>query len=125
MTNKDDIVEKETLSKVADESLTLKDVKAVFVIGRISVTEVGISARSDGSVNVQLLMEKLGGGGHFISAATSKEGVSLQEMRKNLNKTLELYLNVPVLLSEPPPAPPSLRVLRALLQAQEPDWQVL
>jgi len=92
-TKNDDIVEKTILSKVADESLTLKDVKAVFVIGRIEVNEVGISARSDGSVNVQLLMEKLGGGGHFNSAAVSTKNISLQDMYKNLLKVLNLYLN--------------------------------
>lgn len=92
-TNKDDIVERSFLSKVANESLNLKDVKAVFVIGRTKVNEVGISARSDGSVNVQLLMEKLGGGGHFNSAAVTVENISVQEMHKNLNKILTLYLN--------------------------------
>lgn len=93
MTNKDDIVEREVLSKVADESLTLKEIRAVFVIGRISINEVGISARSNGSVNVQLIMEKLGGGGHFTSAATSKVDITLQDMRKNLDRVLALYLN--------------------------------
>jgi len=93
MTNKDDIVEREVLSKVADESLTLKEIRAVFVIGRISINEVGISARSNGSVNVQLIMEKLGGGGHFTSAATSKVDITLQDMRKNLDRVLGLYLN--------------------------------
>ena len=92
-TNKDDIVEKTLLSKVADESLTLKDVKAVFVIGRIEVNEVGISARSDGSVNVQLLMEKLGGGGHFNSAAVFTKNISLQDMYLSIIKLLHLYLN--------------------------------
>ena len=92
-TDKDDIVQKTLLSKVADESLTLKDVKAVFVIGRIEVNEVGISARSDGSVNVQLIMEKLGGGGHFNSAAVSTKNISLPDMYKNLIKVLNLYLN--------------------------------
>ena len=92
-TNKEDIVERSFLSKVANESLTLKDVKAVFVIGRTEINEVGISARSDGTVNVQLLMEKLGGGGHFNSAAVSVKNISLQEMHKQLNKILTLYLN--------------------------------
>ncbi len=91
--NKDDIVERTLLSKVANESLTLKDVRAVFVIGRTEVNEVGISARSDGSVNVQLIMEKLGGGGHFNSAASTIKGKPLNDVHKELNKTLTLFLN--------------------------------
>lgn len=90
---KDDIVERSLLSKVANESLTLKDVRAVFVIGKVDTNEVGISARSDGSVNVQLLMEKLGGGGHFNSAAVTIKNTSISDAHKNLNKILTLYLN--------------------------------
>ena len=91
--NKDDIVDRSMLAKVANESLSLKDVRAVFVIGRTEVNEVGISARSDGSVNVQLLMEKLGGGGHFNSAAVTVKNISISDMHKNLNKILALYVN--------------------------------
>ena len=91
--DKDETVERSLLSKVANESLTLKDVRAVFVIGKIDVNEVGISARSDGSVNVQLLMEKLGGGGHFNSAAVTIKNTTISDVHKNLNKVLTLYLN--------------------------------
>ena len=91
--NKDDIVDRSMLAKVANESLSLKDVRAVFVIGRTEVNEVGISARSDGSVNVQLLMEKLGGGGHFNSAAVTVKNISISDMHKNLDKILALYVN--------------------------------
>ena len=81
------------LAKVANESLTLKDVKAVFVIGRTEVNEVSISARSDGSVNVQLILEKMGGGGHFNSAGVNKKGKALQDTYQELIKVLNLYLN--------------------------------
>ena len=92
-TNKEDIVERAFLAKVANESLTLKDVKAVFVIGRTEVNEVSISARSDGSVNVQLILEKMGGGGHFNSAGVNKKGKALQDTYQELIKVLNLYLN--------------------------------
>ena len=92
-TNKDDIVERAFLAKVANESLTLKDVKAVFVIGRTEMNEVSISARSDGTVNVQLILEKMGGGGHFNAAGVNRKGKALQETYQELIKILNLYLN--------------------------------
>ena len=92
-TNKDDIVERSFLAKVANESLTLKDVKAVFVIGRTEMNEVSISARSDGTVNVQLILEKMGGGGHFNAAGVNRKGKALQETHQELIKILNLYLN--------------------------------
>ena len=47
----------------------MKDVNASFVIARRQDGLMGISARSLGEINVQLIMEKLGGGGHLTNAA--------------------------------------------------------
>jgi len=55
-------------SQVADELLNIKGVKATFVAGRNENGRTVISARSLGAVNVQLIMEKLGGGGHLTTA---------------------------------------------------------
>lgn len=66
-----DIVERSALAKVCNALLSLKDVHASFVIGRTADKTIGISARSDGTISVQLLMEALGGGGHLQMAATS------------------------------------------------------
>lgn len=49
-------------SQVADELLNIKDVKASFVAGRTEKGQTVISARSLGELNVQVIMEKLGGG---------------------------------------------------------------
>ncbi|HBM99681.1 MAG TPA: hypothetical protein DD384_00280, partial [Firmicutes bacterium] len=65
-----DIVERSALAKVANSLLSLRDVHASFVIGRTADKQISISARSDGTVSVQLLMEQLGGGGHLTMAAT-------------------------------------------------------
>lgn len=92
-TPNENAVERSFLAKIANESLTLKDVKAVFVIGKVETNEIVISARSDGTVNVQLLMEKMGGGGHYNSAAVAIKGTTVQEVHKTLNKVLNLYLN--------------------------------
>lgn len=65
-----DIVERSALAKVANTLLSLKDVHASFVIGRTTDKTISVSARSDGTISVQLLMEALGGGGHLTMAAT-------------------------------------------------------
>lgn len=57
-------------AQAADELLMLKDVMASFVVFVTNDDVVNISARSYGKINVQLVMEKLGGGGHFNMAAT-------------------------------------------------------
>ena len=54
---------------------------------------VHISARSNGKINVQLIVEKLGGGGHFDSAATRLTGTTLQEALAKLKKAIDEYIN--------------------------------
>ncbi len=54
---------------------------------------VHISARSEGSVNVQLIVEKIGGGGRFDVAATQLYGVTPQQARKMLTDAIDSYLD--------------------------------
>ena len=56
------------VSQVADELLDMKGVDAAIVAGR-GESQTYVSARSSGKINVQTLMEKLGGGGHQNVAA--------------------------------------------------------
>ena len=65
------LLPRSTLAKVANQAMQIKSINAVFVIGRTAPDKVNISCRSDGTVNVQLIAEKLGGGGHFQMAAAS------------------------------------------------------
>ena len=88
-----DIVEKATLAKVANQIMSLKDISCCFVIGRVSENETGISARSDGTVNVQLLCEKMGGGGHFNMAAASFLSTPVAGVEHKLLDILDTYLN--------------------------------
>ncbi|MCH5171414.1 MAG: DHH family phosphoesterase [Erysipelotrichales bacterium] len=88
-----DIIEPATLAKVANQTLQIKGVNACFVIGRTSEKDVRISARSDGTINVQSLMEKIGGGGHFAMAAASFENMTIEEVNAKLLETLDLYIN--------------------------------
>ena len=85
------IGDRTTLAKISDKQLTIEGVEASFTIGRISETEVGISARSLGdSINVQVIMEQMGGGGHFNSAASQIKNVSIKEVRDQLVEILRL-----------------------------------
>ena len=61
----------------------IENVKASFVIYKTNKT-VNISARSLGDVNVQVIMEALGGGGHQTMAACQLENVSMAEAREKL-----------------------------------------
>ena len=80
------------LAQSADLLLTLKGIECSFAIGYLEEGKVGISARSLGKVNVQLIMEELGGGGHLANAATQIEGVNLDEALERLNDAIDKIL---------------------------------
>lgn len=79
-------------AQVADELLMVKGVKASFVLGTNEKKQTIISARSLGNINVQFLMEKFGGGGHFTSAAAQIDAPR-DEVSKQLKKMVDDYLN--------------------------------
>lgn len=89
----DEVIERTTVAKVANTVLQLKGVNACFVVGRTEDNTVRISGRSDGTVNVQLICEHLGGGGHFSSAATAIKDSTTEKVVKNLLSTLDQYLD--------------------------------
>lgn len=70
-------------AQAADELLGIENVKASFVMYKTGKT-VNISARSLGDLNVQVIMEALGGGGHQTMAACQMENVSIAEARERL-----------------------------------------
>lgn len=74
--------------QAADELLGITDVNASFVIFKTGDT-VNISARSLGAMNVQVIMEQLGGGGHQTMAATQIDGISVQDAFKKLMKAID------------------------------------
>lgn len=78
-------------AKAADKLLTVEGVKASFAVVPIG-NEVHISARSSGTVNVQLILEKLHGGGHFDSAGTRIEGADTDTAVQMLKKVIDDYL---------------------------------
>lgn len=74
--------------QAADELLSISDVDASFVIFRTG-SVINISARSLGALNVQVVMEQLGGGGHQTMAATQVENISVQEAVKMLMNAID------------------------------------
>lgn len=87
-----DPIERTILAKVGQEAMGVKGIKAIFVIGNINGNITGVSARSDGSINVQLIMEKLGGGGHFAAAAAQIKNATIEVVKTELLRLLDLYI---------------------------------
>ena len=76
--------------QAADELLCISGVDASFVLFKTGST-VNISARSLGAVNVQVIMEQLGGGGHQSMAAAQLEGSTIEEAMRSLNSVISEY----------------------------------
>lgn len=86
--NENEIYDRVLLAKVSNELLNIDNIQASFTIGKISENTVGISARSLERINVQLIMEELGGGGHLNNAACQIKDKSINEIYDSLKKIL-------------------------------------
>ena len=76
------------IAQTADILLTMKDVNASFVVAERKEGGIGISARSLGEVNVQIIMENLGGGGHLTNAATQMPEATIEEAVEQLKNAI-------------------------------------
>lgn len=76
-------------AQAADTILSMTDVEASFVIIRLDEETIGVSARSLGKVNVQRVMEKMGGGGHLTNAATQVKNSTILEVKEQLKQAIE------------------------------------
>lgn len=79
-------------AKAADKLLKVDNILASFALCRID-NVIHISARSIGIINVQIIVEKLGGGGHFESAATQVEGSTMTDALTKLKHAIDEYIN--------------------------------
>ena len=77
-------------AKAADELITISDITASFVLGKVKDT-VYISGRSIGDINVQLILEKLGGGGHITLAGAQLENISMEDAKQELINRINEY----------------------------------
>ena len=80
------------IAQAADTLLTMDEVVASFVISNRSDDVIGISARSLGDINVQIIMEKLDGGGHLTNAATQLKEMTIAEAEERLKSAINEYL---------------------------------
>ena len=79
-------------AQAADELLNITKVQASFVLYKDG-NRVIISARSLGNVNVQLILEKLGGGGHLATAGAQIQGKSMDEVMEELVSAIDLVVD--------------------------------
>lgn len=79
-------------AKAADELLTISDITASFVMANLG-DKITISGRSIGDINVQVILEKLGGGGHITLAGAQIEGVTIDEAKTLLIEKINEYCN--------------------------------
>ena len=79
-------------AKAADELLTISNVTASFVLGHMG-DKICISGRSIGDINVQIILEKLGGGGHITLAGAQVEGMTMEETKQELINRINEYFS--------------------------------
>lgn len=79
-------------AKAADELLTISDITASFVLGS-NGDKICISGRSIGDINVQVILEKLGGGGHITLAGAQLDGLTMDEAVQELKNRINEYFS--------------------------------
>jgi cyclic-di-AMP phosphodiesterase len=89
--NPDQSFDQVLIAQTADTLLTMDGIDASFVISKRADNLVGISARSLGDVNVQIIMESLEGGGHLTNAATQLTDITVDEAEERLHQAIDDY----------------------------------
>ena len=89
--NNQELYDQVLIAQAADTLLTMEGVKASFVLSKRSENLIGISARSLGEINVQIIMETLNGGGHLTNAATQLTGVTIEDAEQQLKMSIDEY----------------------------------
>lgn len=99
--DENEIFEQQFLAKIADNAITINGLQAAFCIGTLKDGRIGVSARSLDETNVQTIMEKMGGGGHFNNAATQIVSSTIADVRsqlidilKNKNSEEDEYMKI-------------------------------
>ncbi|WEV39801.1 DHH family phosphoesterase [Lactobacillus sp. ESL0684] len=87
----DKVIDPIVTAQAADTALDLENVEASFAITRRDKETIGISARSMGDINVQVIMEKLGGGGHLSNAATQIKDLTIEQALAKLTEAVDTY----------------------------------
>lgn len=80
-------------AQAADSLLNIVGIDASFVLTELENGEIHISGRSNGELSVQLILEKMGGGGHLVSAATRLKDVTIDEAYDMLIDAIDDYFD--------------------------------
>lgn len=88
-----DNVDTVIVAKSADEMLNISGILAGFVLAKIN-DDIYISGRSVGDINVQVVLEELGGGGHMNIAGTKMSGLTIEEVIEKLEESIKKHLKV-------------------------------
>lgn len=86
------ILNRVDLAKVSDELISIAGVELGVTIGYIGDNEIGLSARSLGAINSQIIMEKMGGGGHLNNAAAQRRDETLEQTVLKLKEAINSYM---------------------------------
>jgi c-di-AMP phosphodiesterase-like protein len=86
-----DLTDRVVAAKAADDLLAIRGVEASFVLFPFGEKRVGLSGRSTGNVNVQLICEALGGGGNAAAAAAQWKDVTLAEAQDRFRAAVAAY----------------------------------
>ena len=78
-------------AKSADELIGIKGIEAAFVLGR-DMESISVSGRSLGNINVQIICERLGGGGHLTMAGAQLKNMELEEAEAHVRAAIEQYM---------------------------------
>ncbi|MCI6636026.1 MAG: DHH family phosphoesterase [Eubacteriales bacterium] len=78
-------------AKAANNLLSVEGIEASFALMKIGDV-IHISARSSGSLNVQLILEKIGGGGHYDAAGAQLSGITMREAVEQLKAAIDTQL---------------------------------
>lgn len=79
-------------SQACDTMVKAKEIEAAFVICNDAQDEVMISARSNGKINVQIILEKMNGGGHMTAAGLQRNGTTVAKVENELLGVLDEYI---------------------------------
>lgn len=89
--HRDEVFDGVLIAQTADTLLTMDGIIASFVISKRGDGIIGISARSLGEINVQIIMESLRGGGHLTNAATQLSDMEIEEAEARLKLAIDEY----------------------------------
>lgn len=87
----DVLITRSLMSQGADKIMTIQNMHAAFVIAKGEDDQTCISARSDGTINVQIIMEKMHGGGHLTGAALQRKNTTVEALKEELIMQIEEY----------------------------------